>query len=528
MEIFAVSGLVNGIISSAFGVLVISKNWREKVNRIYFFMVISLALWSFSYWQWLLSTDYNSALSWVRLLSIGSLFIPVFFFHWVILLINKKNIVNNVILTIAYFAAITILFFYNSPLFIEGLQQKLYFEFWPNAGNLYDIYFSYIYIGLITYSLYLLIRSYLMTIDKDKKGQLLYIIFGAILGFGGGLTNFPLWFGIEIPPYGNFLVSAFPFLLGYSILRFRLFNAKTIATEILVFFMVIILFIQAVISQSLIEGLLRGAFFIVVSIFGYLLIRSVYHEVAQRERIEKLAGALEVANRGQQEFLHFLSHEVKGYFTVVSAMLDAVLTDDDYGPVSERLRGLLQTGLKRNKSAVANVEDILISADLRNGAITYDMKPLDMKVALIDLIEEIRPEAEEKGLKLQVSIDENKDYNVVVDRRHMIDHAIRNIIENAIIYTPKGEIMVTLSRHYGNVLLAVADSGVGLTDEDKNRLFTEGGKGKESSKINAHSTGHGLYIVKRTVEAHKGRVWAESEGKGKGSIFFMELPGKSK
>ncbi len=55
-------------------------------------------------------------------------------------------------------------------------------------------------------------------------------------------------------------------------------------------------------------------------------------------------------------------------------------------------------------------------------------------------------------------------------------------------------------------------------------LFTEGGHGAESRKVNVDSTGFGLYIVKNIIEAHKGRVWAESEGAGKGAKFTVELP----
>lgn len=526
MEIFAASGLVNGIVSTAFGVLVIGKKWRERANQIYFLMVVSLAIWSFSYWQWLLSSEYDMAMFWVRLLSVGSLFIPIFFFHWVALLTNIKTTINKIVLLVSYAAALVILFYVRSPLFIESLQQKSYFTFWPNAGLVYDAYFSYLYIGLILYSLYLLIRYYRTVSDANKKGQILYVILGAALGFGGGLTNFPLWFGIPFPPYGNFLVAAFPFLLGYSVFKFRMFNAKTIATEMLVFFLAIILLVQTVISQSLFEMILRGGLFVVVSIFGYLLIKSVYREVAQRERIEKLAKELEAANVGQREFLHFLSHEVKGQFTVTSALFDSILSDPDYGPVSEKLRALVEVGMARNRKAVVDIEDILVSADLKNGAVKYDMQAVDFKEAITELVKEVKPEADEKSITLQVSVDENQDYTVSADKRHLIGHAIRNLVENAVIYTPKGEVMITLSRRGNKVSLAIADSGVGLTPGDKERLFTEGGRGAESSKVNAHSTGHGLYIAKQIIEAHGGKVWAESEGRGKGSIFFVEVPAK--
>jgi signal transduction histidine kinase len=74
------------------------------------------------------------------------------------------------------------------------------------------------------------------------------------------------------------------------------------------------------------------------------------------------------------------------------------------------------------------------------------------------------------------------------------------------------------------VLFAIKDTGVGITPEDMQNLFTEGGHGKDSIKVNVESTGFGLYIVKQIVDAHKGRVWAESEGAGKGTQFYIELP----
>ncbi|MDE2218039.1 MAG: HAMP domain-containing histidine kinase [Patescibacteria group bacterium] len=73
------------------------------------------------------------------------------------------------------------------------------------------------------------------------------------------------------------------------------------------------------------------------------------------------------------------------------------------------------------------------------------------------------------------------------------------------------------------MLFSVKDTGVGLSQEDKEKLFTEGGKGKNSQKVNVDSTGFGLFIAKNIVEAHGGKVWAESEGEGKGSEFWVEL-----
>lgn len=65
--------------------------------------------------------------------------------------------------------------------------------------------------------------------------------------------------------------------------------------------------------------------------------------------------------------------------------------------------------------------------------------------------------------------------------------------------------------------------GVGISNKDKEKLFTEGGKGQNSQKVNVDSTGFGLFIAKNIVEAHNGKIRAESEGEGKGSEFWVEL-----
>src|SRR3989344_73438 len=97
MEIFAVSGLINGIASLGFGFLVIYKNWKDTINRMFFLLMIGMVVWSFGYWQWQLSTDYDSALFWARILTIGSILIPPFYLHWILLLLKKKDKSRNLL-----------------------------------------------------------------------------------------------------------------------------------------------------------------------------------------------------------------------------------------------------------------------------------------------------------------------------------------------------------------------------------------------------------------------------------------------
>ena len=104
------------------------------------------------------------------------------------------------------------------------------------------------------------------------------------------------------------------------------------------------------------------------------------------------------------------------------------------------------------------------------------------------------------------------------------EHVIRSLIDNSIRDTPHGAITVSLAPRGKMMRFSVKDTGVGITTDDMKRLFTEGGHGKDSIKVNVDSTGYGLFIAKQVVEAHDGKIWAESEGAGKGSEFIVELP----
>lgn len=493
-------------------------------------MTVALAIWSFGYWQWLLSEQYETALLWVKILSVGSLFIPVFFFHWISLLINKERI-NKIILWLSYAAAVSILFFANSPLFIASLEKKSIFTFWPNGGVVYDVFFSYIYIGLIIYSLYLLIRTYGKNPDTEKKGQILYIIFGALLGFGGGLTNFPLWFGIPIPPYGNFLVVAFPLLLGYSVLKYKLFNAKTIATEILVFFLAIILLIQAIISQSLSEKLLRGGLFVVVSIVGYLLIKSVYREVEQREKIESLATNLEKANsrlqdldKQKSEFVSFATHQLRAPLTAMKGYA-SLLIDGDMGKLPAEAK--LGVGrIYESSSTLANiVDDYLNISRIELGTMKYTFETISLKDMVENVIAELKPNIEKSKLAFTFKAEDDKTgYNIHADK-DKLKQVIANLIDNSVKYTPSGSVKVTLSRDVAGrkIVFKLQDTGIGIDPQVLPLLFQKFTRANNANKVNIKGTGLGLFVAKEIVTAHKGVIRVESPGEGKGSTFIVEL-----
>ena len=522
LELLSISGLVNAITALGFGSVVFLKNWRDFGNRLFFLMTLSLAVWGFAYWQWLAELHSQSvALFWVHILAAASVLIPIFFFHWVVVLLGRVEKFRTLIL-ILYASAIVIVFLSPTNLVVDGLRPKLFFPFWPDPGIAYTFYIFTLYVGSIIFSLYLLISEFTQP-KSILRGQTFYIIIGAVCGFGGGFTDFFLWYNIPIPPYGNFLVAAFPFLLAYAVIKHHLFNLKAIAAELLVIFISIILLIEAGLSKTSLELSLRIGFFVLVAGLGYLLIRSVYNEVEQRELIQKQEQELEVVNKQQEGLLHFISHEVKGYLTKNEAGF-AAITEGDYGAVSEPLKTMAASALVDTRRGVETVMDILDASNLKKGTVEYDKKKFDFSSAVQDIVNSLKPMAQEKGISLEYTNNAGGESAITGDENKLRRHVIRNLIDNSIRYTPSGNVRVEISKTDNVLRMTITDTGVGITPEDMTRLFKEGGHGSDSIKVNVHSTGYGLYIAKSIVEAHGGKIWAESEGAGKGSRFIVELP----
>ncbi|MBX4189627.1 HAMP domain-containing histidine kinase [Candidatus Parcubacteria bacterium] len=240
------------------------------------------------------------------------------------------------------------------------------------------------------------------------------------------------------------------------------------------------------------------------------------------KQVEQLNSDLEQANEGQTNLIHIINHQIKGYLSKSRNIFAELLDGDDYGQIPEETKPMLEEGLNSLTEGVDFVQQVLNSSSAEKGTLTYVMVPIDFKKIVKEMAGHEKKNAEGKGLTFELSIDE-ADYQMTGDFVQLKE-AVRNLINNSVLYTPTGSIKVHLSRPESKVLMIITDTGIGLTEEDKAKLFTKGGRGKESLKVNINSTGYGLSFVKAVVEAHKGRIWADSEGRGKGSVFSIELP----
>lgn len=519
LDIYTWSVLITGIFYTSFGIFAYVKN-RDLPTRLFAFVSISFAVWSYSWFFLLRSDNLESAIVFSKLLTFGATFIPIFYLHWVLSIVDLHKR-RKVLLVLGYIITSLFAFLSFTDFYISGVRPILFFSFWPIAGPAFTLFILVGYVGMVFYALFELARGYKKSVG-DKRHQIIYLFLGSLLGFGGGATNFPLMYGISfMQPFGIFLTMTSPLIFSYAAVRYKFMDIKVVATQFFAGAINIIFIINLILSRSTSEIFFNTFLLVFVFVFTVLLIRGVRNEILQREKIEKLAGELKKVNDGQTSLIHFMNHQIKGRFGITKNIFAELLTDD-YGTMPPATLPLLQKGLDEANIGVAYVMGILKGASAESGTLQYEKNPIDFKSIVQEVFDAQKEFAEKKGLKIDLKIDDG-DYSMLGDKLQM-GEAVKNLIDNSINYTPEGRVFVNLSQKDGTMLLKVTDTGVGITAEDKPNLFKAGGRGVNSLKVNVNATGYGLVFVRGVAKAHGGHVWAESEGKGLGSTFFLELP----
>lgn len=381
----------------------------------------------------------------------------------------------------------------------------------------------------------------LTTKDEQVRKQNLIFSLGVIIFlFVFSLGNLVISFGEywQLEQYKLFGMPVFIAILTYLIVRFRTFNIKLIATQALVVALVILTGAQIFVVKSTLSRIVSLVTFTLAFGFGYFLVKSVKREVEQREEIQKLANSLakvnshlNVANerlqeldRQKTEFVSIASHQLRTPLTAIKGY-SSMMLEGSYGKLTEKMKKPIENIFESSQRLVTIIEDFLNITRIELGRMKYDFTEVNFREVAEQVTKELTPNAERKGLKLSFSVEEG-EYMVHADQGK-ITQVISNIIDNAIKYTPSGTIVVSVSDGDGKVRVQVTDSGVGIPKETLPKLFDKFVRADDAGKVNFSGTGLGLYVAKQMVEAHKGKIWAESAGKGKGTSLIVELPAKA-
>lgn len=246
------------------------------------------------------------------------------------------------------------------------------------------------------------------------------------------------------------------------------------------------------------------------------------NQIEHFKKLEVANEELTTTSKNQEKLLHLVGHEVKGYLTKSAGAL-AAIAEGDLGTVSEGVQKMAGSALTETRKGVDTVMNILHDSNAATGTLAIQKKTFDAKAAILQIAQTLQPSARVKGLGFDLFVGEGS-FTIRGDEAKLRDNVFRNLIDNAVRYTPSGTVRMELTKSGTTIRFEVKDSGVGISPETQQKLFTEGGKGEHSQEVNRDSTGFGLFVAKQIVGAHGGRIWAESAGSGMGSSFIVELP----
>jgi len=527
-EVLEILPLISAIAVVVLSLFVFFQKGKNPLASVFFLLNLTIGIWLLGTWLLFKNcADIEKAIFWDRFIYYGVVFIPAIAYHFSCIfagLKRKKSIIFGYFLSALFFGAT------NTKFFLSGLNYYPSGVCHSKAQILHGafLFYFFIYISLLFLNLYRVSK----TEDYDKKNQAKYIFFAfAILGLMGS-SGFLSAYGV------NFLYS-FAYLAGlvsvavltYAIMRHHLFDVKIIATEVLVSLIVLSLFTEIFLVESVAEFAIKFTIFLLTALFGYLLVRSVLKEVRTREELEVLTEKLKSANarlrrldEAKSEFISVASHQLRAPLTSIKGYSSMVL-EGSYGRIPEEMKKIIERIYLSSQRLILTIGDFLDISRIESGKMKYEFTDFDFKELVKSIADDFAANIKNKeGIELKF-VPAAGDFKIKADYGK-IRQVVSNLIDNALKYTPKGEVVVSLDKTAdgSGVLLKIKDSGVGMSSETIAALFQKFSRAKGISKLHTDGSGLGLYVASEMVKAHGGRAWAESEGEGKGSVFFVELP----
>ncbi|MCX6280750.1 MAG: PAS domain S-box protein [Bacteroidetes bacterium] len=254
--------------------------------------------------------------------------------------------------------------------------------------------------------------------------------------------------------------------------------------------------------------------------------REVTKEKEVEQKIRKYTEDLQELNNSKDKFFSIISHDLKGPFNAILGFSE-ILTREWADFTDEERQHFVRNINSSAQNTFKLLENLLAWSIAQTGRQNFNPFPVDMSVVTNDMVILLRDQAEKKQIKIFTAVNFG---TVVLADEQMVRTVIRNLISNAIKFTPLGgqvkiytETVKDENGHKDMIKICITDTGIGISAENMDKLFRIDQQLRSTGTANEKGTGLGLILCKELVDKHGGNIWVESE-LGKGSKFCVTLP----
>ena len=428
---------------------------------------------------------------------------------------------------------------------------------------LFDIFFNGCFL-LGIYSIYSRYKNYPL---GEERTRARFMFWGLIIGVVP-----PSFVNIILPRLGVFEfnwtgpISMFFWtsVIGYSIIKYRQMSVKSVAAEIFVLVMAILLIGNIFADKFTFGAIARVGIFIAFAVMGYLFTKSIIKEAEQKEELKGLNNQLadfnknlqqkvdeqtvevkqayevekkarielEELDKAKDQFILTTQHHLRTPLTIIKGYLQSLLTEKT-SLLDEEGKSYLEKASSATDRVAGLVNEFLDVSQMQVGKSILKKESANLRTLVESILGELSPQITKANLQTSLTFPPLEKDNVLNLDKEKLKEALTNLIDNAVKYnqaggsiTIKGErTRHPIERDKEIYRLTIENTGIGLTPEELSQLFTQYfQRGKEAEKLYTTGRGIGLAVTKNIIQAHQGKIYAESGGRGQGARFVVELP----
>jgi PAS domain S-box-containing protein len=236
---------------------------------------------------------------------------------------------------------------------------------------------------------------------------------------------------------------------------------------------------------------------------------TLIEDAIRRKELEKM----------RNQFISAVTHELRTPLVSIKGYVDLILEGSE--SMTESVQSNLHVVKRNTDRLLSLVNDLLDLSRMQAGRLELELQPVDFKTVIQSCMAEAKPLIEEKKLSVGMEVPD-KSLQIQGDQVRLCQ-VLMNLLSNAIKFSPEGsDVTLRVKEEMDIVKVEVSDKGIGIRKENLARVFEPFSAIEKPTYVKG--TGLGLSITKGLVEAHGGKIWAESEGEGKGATFSFTIP----